>query len=62
MLLHGQGLEVWPASGMPEVAAVPPSGLYDPICIFHMGSDQRTARYFFFYPFLYETQSTTEDP
>lgn len=49
MLLHGQVLEVPPASGTPEVAAVPPSGLYDPICIFHMGSDQTICSFFFFF-------------
>lgn len=30
MLFHGQGLEGPPASGTPEVADAPLSGLYDP--------------------------------
>lgn len=49
MLLNGQGLEVSPASGTPEAAAGASSGLDDPILIFHMASDQTTARRFSFF-------------
>jgi len=49
MPLHGQGLEVPPASGTPEAAAVPTAGLYDPICIFHIGSDQKKHSLLFFF-------------
>lgn len=59
--VHSPGLEGPPASGTPEVADVPLSGLYDPIYIFHTCYFRTTSCCFIFLISLHGTQPAPKD-